>query len=60
VSVTRQPATQRQKSSRDDGVEQGAHRNFLDVPAIDHQPARYADLRTPEITRIALRDLLST
>jgi CubicO group peptidase (beta-lactamase class C family) len=31
----------------------------LDAPAIDHLPAKYADLRTPDNARITIRDLLT-
>ena len=31
----------------------------LDAPAIDHLPAKYADLRTPDKARITIRDLLT-
>ena len=31
----------------------------LDTPAIDHLPAKYADLRTPDNARITIRDLLT-
>ena len=31
----------------------------LDAPALDHLPAKYADLRTPDTARITLRDLLT-
>ena len=31
----------------------------LDSPAIDHLPAKYADLHTPDTARITLRDLLT-
>jgi CubicO group peptidase (beta-lactamase class C family) len=31
----------------------------LDAPAIDHLPPKYADLRTPDLARITLRDLLT-
>ena len=31
----------------------------LDAPTIDHLPAKYADLRTPDKARITIRDLLT-
>lgn len=31
----------------------------IDASAIDHLPATYADLRTPDITRVTIRDLLT-